>query len=242
MNVVIFIAVFLGVSVGYEVLNTPREILACLKNTEKVVCGSDFGTNPKRYCCDPFEKDYTACRGSSNVCSDELETLGEKGEYLLMKSSEDCKNTMFTVNEEEGVSINIDYIPEDLACILQVENKGNYSSSLRFIEEDYHNFDAYVFEKNSYHSKFEPRGHFSFSNSTTPTQNDFHIWYDNTSFIILTVKDPNQGPGHFKSTAVPLPAPEEDTLKSQLYPPKIPNFLSKILKFLPKFLNKIKFY
>jgi len=34
---VIVIAVFLGVSVGYEVLNTPREILACLKNTEKVV-------------------------------------------------------------------------------------------------------------------------------------------------------------------------------------------------------------
>eukprot|EP00344_Euplotes_crassus_P007264 CAMPEP_0196999108 /NCGR_PEP_ID=MMETSP1380-20130617/4354_1 /TAXON_ID=5936 /ORGANISM="Euplotes crassus, Strain CT5" /LENGTH=213 /DNA_ID=CAMNT_0042415923 /DNA_START=275 /DNA_END=916 /DNA_ORIENTATION=- len=117
---------------------------------------------------------------------------------------------MFTVNEEEGVSINIDYIPEDLACILQIENKGNYSSSLRFIEEDYHNFDAYVFERNSYHSQFEPRGHFSFSNSTTPTQNDFHIWYDNTSFIILTVKDPNQGPGHFRSTAVPLPAPEED--------------------------------
>mmetsp|Transcript_40041 Transcript_40041/g.39644 ORF Transcript_40041/g.39644 Transcript_40041/m.39644 type:complete len:186 (+) Transcript_40041:167-724(+) len=148
---------------------------------------------------------------TNQICSDTMEEIAEKAEYLLAKPSDDCKVTKMTV-EDYGVRVNIDHLPADLSCVLQFENHGNFSSSLRFKSDGYSNIEAHVFETDEKRSFFEPRGKFSSLDDEEFSEqlNDFHIWYANTSFVVLTAKDPNKGPAVFKALVTPLRAPKED--------------------------------
>eukprot|EP00344_Euplotes_crassus_P006481 CAMPEP_0196996416 /NCGR_PEP_ID=MMETSP1380-20130617/2295_1 /TAXON_ID=5936 /ORGANISM="Euplotes crassus, Strain CT5" /LENGTH=209 /DNA_ID=CAMNT_0042412361 /DNA_START=163 /DNA_END=792 /DNA_ORIENTATION=+ len=111
-----------------------------------------------------------------------------------------------------GVEVDIDHLPAGSSCVLQFENLGNYSSSLRFNRLEYHNIEAYVFETDAEKSFFEPRGKFNSlqGDELSKNINDFHIWQGNTSLVVLTTDDAYKGPAVFKAIVEPLPAPEED--------------------------------
>jgi len=141
-----------------------------------------------------------------------MEEIAEKAEYLLAKPSDDCKLTKMSVKYDFGVRVDIDHLPGDLSCVLQLKNLGNYSSSLNFNPMVYKNIEAHVFETDEERSFFEYRGKFSSldGDELPKLPNDFHIWYGNTSMVVLTAKDPSKGPAVFRAIIRPLPAPEED--------------------------------
>ncbi|CAI2374161.1 unnamed protein product [Moneuplotes crassus] len=209
--------VFLGllsVALGFTWVRTSRESVRCLQREDRKLCA--YGLNPEtsRVCCD-FEDEFELCGNKKGaICSDELEKLGEKEGYALAIPSEECKTTQFTVKGKgaEAISINISYVPPDLVCVLQVKNRGSYSSSLRIIEDEYTNIDALVYETNLHNEFLEKRGDFSSSETVNPVGDlrDFHTWYDNTSVVVVLAKNKSEGHGVFRALIHPLPAPEED--------------------------------
>ncbi|CAI2375154.1 unnamed protein product [Moneuplotes crassus] len=212
LSFIILVTCLLLLVLSYQEVESSRESIECLNTPKKNLCGKGFGPNQKRVCCDANDKEMLYCRTMFTFCSDNLQRISPKAEYLLALSSDDCKKTRQSVFQYENGGTNISYLPEDLVCVLQFENQGGYSSSLRFSEEEFKNVEAHVFESDKMNSFFEPRGVFSSSKlgDSDNIHHDIHIWNGNTSFVILTVKNQNQGPGVFKSIVTALPAPEED--------------------------------
>jgi len=194
-------------------VNTSRDSVKCLKDPSKKLCGWNLKSElSSRICCDLDDLSEECGQISGVTCSNDLEKLGDKAGYLLALPSEDCENTKFIAKDHSPLFLNISYVHPELVCVVKIRNKGSYSSRLRLIEDEFTNVDAFIYETDLDHTFFEKRGQFTSSEAISPVGDlrDFHIWYDNTSVIVVLAKDATQGHGVFKADLHSLPAFEDE--------------------------------